>query len=95
MIDEYARRPRRVVWFRPACALIRAPQDKRIAMGVGAAELRRKNKDRRGNSFCQVDRIMHRGQERPVMTFGNQKWVGAAPSFVISPRSRSHLGSRG
>lgn len=62
-----------MVWFRPAWALISAPEANRIAIGVVDEEFSRKNRQRRGKSFCQVDRIRHRGQESPVMTFGNQK----------------------
>ena len=58
-------------------------------------EFRRKNRDSSGKSFCQVARVRQRGHERPAITFGNQKWRGAAPSFVIRPRSRNHFGRSG
>jgi len=49
---------------------------------------------RSGKSFCQVERARHRGHESPDITFGNQKWVGAAPILIIRPKSRSHFGGR-
>ena len=64
-------------------------------MGVGRAVSRRKNRHKRGKSFCHVERIRQSGHLRPAITFGNQKWRGAAPNFSISPRRRSHLGSIG
>lgn len=50
---------------------------------------------RRGKSFCQVDRIRHIGHDRPDITFGNQKWAGAAPDLIIRPSRINHLGGRG
>ena len=47
---------------------------------------------RRGKSFCHVDKMRHRGHDRPDITFGNQKCVGAAPNFVMKPRNNRVLG---
>jgi len=58
-------------------------------------EFKRKNRNSKGNNFCHVERMMHRGQDKPAITFGNQKWRGAAPNFVIKPTRRSHLGRSG
>lgn len=35
----------------------------------------------KGAIFCQVARVIHRGHEIFLITAGNQKWQGAAPSF--------------
>jgi len=35
-----------------------------------------------GAIFCKVARIMQLPQLRPSMVGGNQKWNGAAPSFI-------------
>lgn len=40
----------------------------------------------RGASFCQVASRMQVGQGRFDITEGNQKCIGAAPSFVKVPR---------
>lgn len=40
-----------------------------------------------GMSFCQVERTRHMGQERALMTEGNQKWQGGRPSFRRRPIS--------
>lgn len=71
-----------------------APPANRIRRCVGLREFRRKNILRRGNNFCQVDRIRHIGHERPAITFGNQKWAGATPALVIRPNKTNHLGSK-
>lgn len=77
--------------MRPERALIIAPKDRRRIVGVGVRVFRRKRRQRRGNSFCHVARIIHKGHDRPAMTFGNQRWAGAAPNLIIRPRRRSHL----
>ena len=35
-----------------------------------------------GAIFCQVDKIIHSGQDILFITAGNQKWQGAAPSLI-------------
>jgi len=82
-----------VAWFRPMRAAMSAPEVRRIRRGAGARDWRIRKRDRRGNSFCQVDRMRQRRQVRPAITLGNQKWVGAAPTLVIRPRRTIHSGS--
>jgi len=84
-----------VDWFRPEWAAIMAPAARIMRSAVGWWEFKRKNKQRMGKSFCQVDRIRHIGQDRPDITFGNQKWAGAAPALIIRPSRMNHLGGRG
>jgi len=40
-----------------------------------------------GTNFCQVDSTRQRVQDRLLITGGNQKWHGAIPNLIISPRS--------
>lgn len=35
-----------------------------------------------GAIFCQVDKIIHSGQDIFLITAGNQKWHGAAPNLI-------------
>ena len=42
----------------------------------------------RGEIFCQVDKIMHTGQELNCIVVGNQKCIGAAPIFMRMARGR-------
>ena len=53
---------------------------KRNSNKEGVAEERRRA---RGATFCQVDRVRHRGHLIEFITEGNQKWKGAIPSLII------------
>jgi len=72
--------------LRPVIAVIVAPKVRRINTGAGAREESVLKKNNRGNNFCQVERRKHRGQDRPAITLGNQKWAGAAPILIIKPK---------
>lgn len=39
----------------------------------------------RGATFCQVASVMQIGQVELAITCGNQKCMGGAPSFVLTP----------
>lgn len=42
-----------------------------------------------GATFCQVVKIIHMSQDREYITWGNQKWNGAAPILIIILKSIS------
>lgn len=46
---------------------------------------------KRGINFCQVINIKALIQFKPDITFGNQKWHGAIPNLIISPKIRAIL----
>ena len=72
-----------------------APIVKIISNDCGREVARELNRKRRGKSFCQVDRRRQRCQLRPDMTFGNQKWRGAAPALIIRLEINMSLGKEG
>ena len=67
----------------PNSALVEA---KRKVVFVGR-EVSSERRDK-GAIFCHVDRVKQMGQDDSCMVEGNQKWVGAAPSFVRRARDR-------
>lgn len=86
-----------VVWLSPVIALKIAPRDKRAIspplLVLEGESIKKKNI--RGNSFCHVVRIRQICHWRPDMTFGNQKWTGAAPSLIMRPRWINHFEGTG
>lgn len=54
---------------------------RREELGVGICIRRAK-----GASFCQVERMSPVVRERPCITSGSQRWVGARPSFIHNAR---------
>lgn len=92
VMDEYANRPRRDVWFSPPTAPTRAPEEKINKYGAGFSVFSLVNINSSGNSFCHVARVKQIGHERPAITLGNQKCIGAAPALVIKPTSIRDFG---
>ena len=72
------------VWFNPAIPPIIAPVTPRNATGRSVVLIRRVIIIR-GRIFCQVVRVMQIGQVEFIITWGNQKCMGAAPSLVVTP----------
>lgn len=82
LIEEYARRGRSCVWFIPPIPPINAPKAPRYR---GIKERWNRGMyiiSQIGIIFCQVARIRHCGQLRLAITFGSQKWQGAAPILI-------------
>lgn len=82
LIDEYARIVRRFVWFSPMIPPIVVPLIAIKAVCFGSELVMYENDNRiSGAIFCHVDRRKQFIHERDVITDGNHRWHGAAPSF--------------
>lgn len=73
------------VWFIPPAPPIRALAVARniYEFDLGFMDIMISD---RGMIFCHVDRRIQINQLESVITDGNQKWAGAMPSLIISPR---------
>ena len=65
-------------------APVKALKVARIKINFVLFEKKRKFRSIIGAIFCTVIKIQQVVQGAAFMTFGNQKWQGAAPSFIIS-----------
>lgn len=82
LIDEYARIVRRLVWFSPMIPPIVVPLTAIRAVCFGKDPAIYVNDSRiSGAIFCHVDNRKQFIHDRDVITDGNHKWHGAAPSF--------------
>lgn len=81
LIEEKAINLRREVWFNPPIAPTKIEK-----IIVREKNKMFKQKDSRiiGAIFCQVIKIKLLIQFKPSITFGNQKWKGATPLFIIN-----------
>lgn len=93
VIDEYPNSVRRCVWFSPnvpptnALSAATAPvKDIKVFEPVKG-----KQRSIKGASFCQVVSKNAFSHEIEVITEGNQKWHGAAPSFSNKARIRIEI----
>ena len=77
-IDEYARRGRSWVWFKPPKALTSRPI-KMIGIISVLLSVEEKIRIVMGAIFCHVAKIRHKGQLRAAIIGGSQKWQGAMP----------------
>lgn len=77
-MEEQAKILRKEVWLRPPIDPIKVEAiiNKKIA-----SENREYDRIIRGANFCQVNKSKEFNQDNPSITFGNQKWKGAAPNF--------------
>lgn len=81
LMEEKAKSELIWVWLRP----ITPPRSalvilKRITIFKGGVNIRVRRES--GAIFCQVVRARQIGQEESLITAGNQKCAGAAPSFM-------------
>jgi len=53
-------------------------------------ELFKKQSMTRGAIFCQVNTRIHWGHAEQAITWGNQKWRGAAPAFSSSIKEKTN-----
>ena len=65
-------------WFNPPIA----PAIAEIALAIKAIFKFKDVIRIKGAIFCQVKIIIHWNQFKNILTWGNQKWKGAAPIFV-------------
>jgi len=79
IIEEYVKISFMLIWLIPPINPIRA--DKII--DVSRLKLFIKDNMINGAIFCHVKIIRHWGHSINIITWGNQKWRGATPAFVI------------
>lgn len=85
LIDEYAKIVRRLVWFSPIIPPTVVPVIAiRVVCFGNDLEIYENDRRIRGAIFCHVERIKQFIHDRDVITEGNHKWHGAAPSFSNS-----------
>lgn len=82
LIDEKDINLRNEVWFNPPIAPMRA--DIKINVIIKYFKNIIYDKIIRGANFCHVIKIKLLYQFKLSITFGNQKWKGAAPNFNIN-----------
>lgn len=90
-IEEYARRARRCVWFRPP-----RPPIKVLMMAIVIIILFDKGEVieiiiNSGAIFCHVARIAQLIHLILDIIWGSQKWKGAAPIFTISAKINIYI----
>lgn len=78
--DEYANRARSLVWLTPISPPVKAVIREKSRRGAAPENI--KHSRTSGPSFCQVDNIKQVSQWDDDITWGNQKWKGAAPSLI-------------
>jgi hypothetical protein len=88
LIEEKAINFRRDVWFKPPIAPTKI---EKIIVKEKKVVFKQKESKIIGAIFCQVIKIKLFIQFRPSITFGNQKWKGATPLFIIKEDAKIKL----
>lgn len=91
LIEEKAMSLRSEVWFKPPIAPTKIDK---IIIVFKKFFLKQKESKIIGASFCQVIKIKAMFQFKPSITFGNQKWKGATPLFIIKEDAKIKLNKK-